>query len=151
MVQVGTEFGIGLLWRNKDGAYLVWKLDDDGNWASTTDLVNANVEAIVNYEVLFSTDLNNDGTIGHFVTDIDTTGIGLQSSTRGVYQFVDGGDALDLSFQGSPAGPQSFAGWQALAAGANGAAAYNVLWQHAAGNYTSGTSMLRVPILAPPR
>ncbi|WP_299962334.1 calcium-binding protein, partial [uncultured Roseobacter sp.] len=97
MAQIGTEFGADLLWQNEDGAHLVWGLDNRGNWVSTTDLMNANMETVVNYEVVFDADLNNDGAVGHTVTDIDTTGVGLQSSTRNTYHIVDGSDVIDLS------------------------------------------------------
>ncbi|MDW3221408.1 MAG: calcium-binding protein [Paracoccaceae bacterium] len=123
--------GYSVLWQHDAGNYTIWDVSATGAYVGIADMSN-----LVDYEDRFEFDLNGDGDIGHTITDIDTLGIGLQSSTRGVYSLVDGSDIHNLSYGGTPSGAQSFAGWQAIEAGSNGAGGYSVLWQHDAGNYT---------------
>ncbi|MBO9417237.1 matrixin family metalloprotease, partial [Ruegeria sp. R8_2] len=123
-----NEFGgFGLLWQNTGGAYHEWALNDQGQRVSGRDITN-----VVDVEVFYGTDLNNDGTIGHKVTLIEDDGsTTLSSSTQGMY-LING--STEILQNGAPVGPNSISGWSAIQAeAANGG--YNVLWQNVNGDY----------------
>ena len=80
-------------------------------------------------------DLSGDGHIGHRVETIEADGIGLKVSTQTGYLIADGADEFVVTNQGDIAGPDSYDGWQALAAGSNGAGGYSLLWEHSSGVY----------------
>ncbi|MFK7869877.1 MAG: calcium-binding protein [Roseobacter sp.] len=128
---VGDVSAYSVLWQNTAGAYTVWNTDATGAYLSSADISN-----LVDFEDRFQFDFNGDNVIGHTVTEIDGIGIGLQSSTRGMYQLVDGDQTFDLSYLGVVMGPETSPGWQALAAGVGDVSAYSVLWQNTAGAYT---------------
>uniref|UniRef100_UPI000AD13487 hypothetical protein n=1 Tax=Ruegeria sp. 6PALISEP08 TaxID=1225660 RepID=UPI000AD13487 len=93
--------GFLVLWQNTDGTYSEWVTDGSGQYISSNTISN-----VVDVETDYNADLNNDGTIGHKTTTIESNGTTtLGSSTRGVY-VIDGN--TDLSFNNAIAGPNSF-------------------------------------------
>ncbi|MDA7965469.1 M10 family metallopeptidase C-terminal domain-containing protein, partial [Ruegeria sp.] len=119
--------GYRLLWQHNDGRYLEWDINDQGAWQS-----GALVDNVVDVEVFYGVDFNNDGTIGHTITAVENAGsTTLSSSTQGVY-LIDG--STQLTRNGDLVGPDSLNGWTALHAEAD-SSGYRLLWQHSDGRY----------------
>ncbi|NOD52795.1 hypothetical protein GS635_14195, partial [Ruegeria sp. HKCCD5851] len=120
--------GFRVLWRKTDGKYSEWTVDANGQHVSGKVVSN-----VVDVEAFYNVDLNGDNTIGHVTTAIESNGAStLGSTTRGVY-VID--DTIDLTRKGADAGPNSYPGWQALQAEADGSG-FRVLWQKTDGKYS---------------
>ena len=123
--------GYRVLWEHTSGAYADWTLDNQGNLVAANNLTN-----IIDVELDYGLDLNNDGTIGHFNTTIENNGsTTLASSTRGTY-LID--DSIEIKLSGAAMGPDSFEGWAAIQAEVSGGG-YRVLWEHTSGTYADWT------------
>ena len=130
--------GFDVLWQHSTGKYSFWTVDSSGafqsgGWLEASDYVN--------YEDQFSFDINNDTIIGHTFSTIETTGnLTLLSHTTGQY-FLENSDGVKtgLTYLGQAAGPDSFAGFSAVQAEANGSGGFDVLWQHSTGKYSFWT------------
>ena len=132
-IQVEDNNGQGyrILWRNDDGRYADWVLNDQGARISGRPITN-----VVDVEVFYGVDLNNDGTIGHFTTTVENDGATtLASSTRGVY-LIDG--STEVTWRGDQIGPDSLPGWSAIQVESNGPG-YLLLLQHEDGRYAEWT------------
>ncbi|WP_171185267.1 M10 family metallopeptidase C-terminal domain-containing protein, partial [Ruegeria sp. HKCCC2117] len=118
-----------VLWKNSDGTYLEWVVDSSGQFKGSNSVGN-----VVSLETFYNADLNNDGTIGHTSTNIESNGsTTLGSTTQNVY-LINGTIELALG-DGTTVGPNSIAGWQAIQAEAASGGGYTVLWQSTGGVY----------------
>ena len=123
--------GYRVLWEEAGGQYSEWFLNGQGEWQNGTLIDN-----VIDVEVFYNVDINNDGTIGHFTTMIESDGsTTLASSTRGIY-LIDG--STEITLNGEAVGPNSFAGWSVIHAEATGGG-YRVLWEEAGGQYSEWT------------
>ena len=120
--------GFRVLWKKSDGSYSEWIVDGTGEFVSGGAVSN-----VVDVEAFYNVDLNNDSTIGHTTTAIESNGATtLDASTRGVYVI---NNAIDLTLNGANAGPNSYPGWQAIHAEADGSG-FRVLWKKSDGSYS---------------
>ncbi len=119
--------GYNLLWKSDNGAFYEWSLNDQG-----TLLNGAAIANVVDREIFYGADLNNDGTIGHATSSIESNGSNeLFLSTRGMY-LIDG--VTEITKNGVAMGPDSIPGWTPVQVEASGGG-YRVLWQNTSGSY----------------
>ncbi len=119
--------GYRILWQHNNGRHVEWVLDDQGARTGGQEIFN-----VVDVEVFYGADLNNDGTVGHVTTTIENEGsVTLGSSTRGMY-LID--DTIELTRGGDVIGPDSLAGWSAIQVEDDGQG-YRILWQHNNGRH----------------
>ncbi len=132
-VEADGNGGFALLWQHSSGSNGVWTLDASGAYVGHETV---SVSGLIDFETVFQSDLNNDGSIGHVSTSIESNGAyELLSSTSGAYLIKDsGGDEITASYLGDPVGPDSFAGWQASQVEADGNGGFALLWQHSSGS-----------------
>lgn len=121
-----------LLWLGTNGQYSEWILGDP----IRRHVSDSIVENVVDVEVYYSADLNNDGTIGHKTTAIESDGsTSLASSTHGHYLL---NNSVELSLNGNDIGADSYADWSAIQAEADGGG-FRVLWKNPNGQYSEWT------------
>jgi hypothetical protein len=123
--------GYNVLWQNVNGDYYEWTLNGQG------ELIGGGVVGnVVDVEAFYGADINNDGTTGHFTTQIEDNGsTTLSSSTQGMY-LIDG--STEILQNGTPVGPNSIPGWSAIQAEATGNG-YRVLWENDSGEFYEWT------------
>ncbi|WP_282170651.1 M10 family metallopeptidase C-terminal domain-containing protein [Ruegeria atlantica] len=125
----GDDFRV--LWKNLNGQYAEWTVSRFGGHTG-----NSNIDNVVDVEVFYSADLNNDGTIGHKTTAIESDGsTSLASSTHGYYLL---NNSVELSLNGNDIGADSYADWKAIHAEAEGEG-FRVLWKNPNGQYSEWT------------
>ncbi|WP_420587332.1 M10 family metallopeptidase C-terminal domain-containing protein [Ruegeria sp.] len=124
--------GYRMLWVSTNGQYSEWSVNSLGQFQSA-----AVIDNVVDVEVFYDADLNNDGTIGHTTTTLETEGTTtLGSSTHGYYLL---GGSVSLSRNGDDIGSETYANWQAIQAEADGGG-YRLLWVNTNGQYSEWTT-----------
>ncbi|MBR0826204.1 M10 family metallopeptidase C-terminal domain-containing protein [Bradyrhizobium manausense] len=101
--------------------FIVWSLDNNGNYLSNTAVMSGTSAALQGYETSFQQDLNGDGTIGipaSTGTTIESAGVTKLAQVSGNYFMTPnaGGAGVEVMLNNSPLAAGQFAGWSPAAA-----------------------------------
>ena len=144
VVQVEDRVGGGfeILWKNSDGLYSHWIADSNGAYQFSGSVSPG---SLVDYETIFSADLNGDSSIGPppkaSPTILESNGDVSLGVRDDVYLFL-GSDASEtiLTYQGKSTGPNTFAGWDVVQVEDRTGGGFQVLWEHTDGMYSYWTT-----------
>ena len=131
-VEGNATVGFDVLWRHTDGSHSHWTTDASGAFATGEVFAS---DGLAGRETTFAADLNQDGMIGDGPI-VESAGDYALDVAAGQYRAVAGdGTAVGLSYQGSPTGPDTFAGWDAIQVEESGSGGFEVLWANAGGGF----------------
>ena len=132
-VEANNNGGYDLLFLHTNGSNIVWQLDNSGVHIGH-NLVSP--DELIDYETVFNVDLNSDGQLGHVTTTVEDAGsYKLLSQSSGKYLIENAeGTTSEITYNGSPVGPNTFAGWQATQVEANNNGGYDLLFLHTNGS-----------------
>jgi hypothetical protein len=111
--------------------YVVWTVDDDGNWLSQGAVLSGAAPELRSLEPGFHQDLNGDGSIAH-VTVIEAAGSTSLMQVAGVYLLPPDQESLgpQLTAGGSLIAAGQYGGSWALIGGERVGSGYEVAWKN---------------------
>ena len=128
---INSSSGFEILWANKSGKSLVWKVDALGNYVSVIT-----GRTIVQNETIFKVDLDGDHHIGiPPLTILENNGDYDLANGNGNYYIIDDkSNKLELTYLGKPVGPNEWDGWNAAQVEESSSGGFEVLWSHSDGD-----------------
>ncbi len=125
---VGAEklsSGYELAMKSSAGQFIIWTLDDEGNYLTNTATMSGTSTTLENYETSFHQDLNGDGVIGippSTSTTIEAHGVTslVQVGSNYFLNPTAGGSGPELKIGGAPVYAGQYGGYLPVAAEATG-------------------------------
>ncbi|MBY0322259.1 MAG: VCBS domain-containing protein [Reyranella sp.] len=157
-----TASGYKVAWKfGGADQYLVWDLDNDGNYTgTTTPVLHAGQMALQTLETTFQQDLNGDGTTGITTTAIETAGDTDLVRMADQFFLKQGADGPSLKFMGTAVTAGQFGDWNPIGVEAKAGGGYQVAWKFGSadqytvwdvngdGNYTGSSATFHAADLA---
>lgn len=121
---VGAEklsTGYELAMKSSSAQFIIWTLDDSGNYLTNTAPISGTSTALENYETSFQQDLNGDGVVGvpaQSGTTIEAYGATslVQVGSNYFLNPTAGGSGPEVMLNGAPLAAAQFSGWFPVAA-----------------------------------
>ncbi|WP_247392311.1 M10 family metallopeptidase C-terminal domain-containing protein [Bradyrhizobium sp. 35] len=123
---VGAEklsSGYELAMKSSSGQFIIWTLDDNGNYLTNAASISGTSTTLENYETSFHQDLNGDGVIGipagaQSGTTIESFGVTrlVQVGSNYFLNPISGGLGPEVIVNGSPLSAGQFSGWSPVGA-----------------------------------
>ncbi|WP_214648125.1 hypothetical protein, partial [Ruegeria lacuscaerulensis] len=122
-VEETNEGGYRLLWKTDVGeTYYEWILNDQGA------VVGGNaVDNVAGIEAFYDVDLNDDDTIGHVTTPIESDGATTLAVSTASGYLING--SVGVTEGGSAVGPDRIEGWSAIHVEETNEGGYRLLWK----------------------
>ncbi|MCK1551544.1 M10 family metallopeptidase C-terminal domain-containing protein [Bradyrhizobium sp. 177] len=123
---VGAEklsSGYELAMKSSSSQFIIWTLDDNGNYLTNAASISGTSTTLENYEPSFHQDLNGDGVIGvpagaQSGTTIESFGVTrlVQVGSNYFLNPTSGGSGPEVIVDGSPLSAGQFSGWSPVGA-----------------------------------